>query len=109
MSKVIKRNGEVEEFQINKIHKSVQNAFDVAYMHCKYKKPPMYKIRKIVDKALKNIVMRCHDLYAMSTDEIREDIEKQLMLNDYYAAKEYILYKYERGDNDGSEDTSIYS
>ena len=97
MSRIMKCSGELEEFDVEKIRKSVYQAYDAAYISCQYKHPPKRDINKVVSGAVKAVVYRRHDLYIMTTDEVREAVEKELMKSDYYAAKEYMLFKYKKG------------
>lgn len=81
--KVLKRNGNKEEFDITKINKAVEKAFD--------------SCGKVMPEYLKNMIKSIFSTFKEDTiniEEIQNKVEDILMNEKYFkAAKSYILYR----------------
>ena len=78
---VIKRNGDKQQFDINKIHTAVSNAFKSVG-----EKVPVYLFERIAS--------RFKDIDIIGVEEIQDIIEQLLMQDQHYkVAKSYILYR----------------
>lgn len=78
---VIKRNGDKQQFDINKIHTAVSNAFKSVG-----EKVPVYLFERITS--------RFNDIDIIGVEEVQDIIEQLLMQDQHYkVAKSYILYR----------------
>lgn len=98
---VIKKDGSIVEFDYKKMFRSILSAYMDGYNPNKlsqYKKGKLEEsAKKSALEAAKNIVSKKRDNIP-NTNEIRVEVEKALMQNDYDAAKKYILYLYKGSD-----------
>jgi hypothetical protein len=94
---LLKKNGEIEEFSVWKLKKSIYLSFLGGSRPSVFSKNRLSEIEKKTDTVC-SLVMR--NIFsakwktAPTTDDIRMAVEKELMSADYYAAKTYILYEY---------------
>lgn len=93
---ITKKSGEFEEFDIDKASQSVLRALESSRSPTKAGQL-LIDVRKATNKALSKVVMTKHDDDFLSTDDIREAVEKELIKIDYYVAKAYMLYPYTKG------------
>ena len=91
---IIKRNGDYQKFDYKKAKQSVVNALENSGVATCNINKLRTTIDKATDKAIRRVITRKHDHRFITTDEIREEIEKQLMAVDYCVAKAYIIYPY---------------
>ena len=105
-----KRDGSIEEFDYLKIEMSVMRALD----NCSSVKKTNRlagALTKAVDKAVSSILHVGYVKRLLTTQTVREAIEKELVQIDYYVARDFMLYPYtKKGGEEGAvQDTSEYS
>ena len=98
---IIKNNGDYQEFDYKKARKSVMNALESSIAPTTAVKM-IYTVDRAIDKAIRKVVTKKRDHRFITTEEIRTEIEKQLITVDYRLAKAYIVYPYiKRGEDSG--------
>lgn len=94
VNKIIKRNGQAENFDSNKIKNAVSKAYEEVYPNM-----PETCINEwgnfITDKVINNHYA-CQDNTTIDIEDIQNNIEKCLMSIDKDVAKAYITYRYKR-------------
>ena len=90
--KVIKRNGDIVDFDKDKIYKAVSKAFVETYSGI-----AEYNIGT-AHRVTDNVVLKIYNLYKnqISVEEIQNIVERELMDNDKSVAQAYIRYRYKR-------------
>lgn len=90
--KVIKRNGDIVDFNKDKIYNAVSKAFVETYSGI-----AEYNMG-IAHRVTDNVVLKIYNLYKnqISVEEIQNIVERELMDNDKSAAQAYIRYRYKR-------------
>ena len=90
--KVIKRNGDIVDFDKDKIYNAVSKAFVETYSGI-----AEYNIG-IAHRVTDNVVLKIYNLYKsqISVEEIQNIVEHELMDNDKSVAQAYIRYRYKR-------------
>lgn len=90
--KVIKRNGDIVDFDKDKIYNAVSKAFVETYSGI-----AEYNIG-IAHRVTDNVVLKIYNLYKnqISVEEIQNIVERELMDNDKSVAQAYIRYRYKR-------------
>ena len=82
--KIIKRNGEIQDFDFNKIKNAVNKAFKATTEH---------EASTDIIMAL-NTRFECMDSDTITVEQVQDIVEKWLMENGWYSvAKAYILYR----------------
>jgi len=91
MEKVIKRNGEIVDYEGLKIENAVYGAFKEVYPNSEEQDSVL------IEMAVKMMVeVKFSDVDAVSVEEIQDAVEESLMLLDKDVAKAYIQYRYKR-------------
>ena len=90
--KVIKRNGDIVDFNKDKIYNAVSKAFVETYSGI-----AEYNMG-IAHRVTDNVVLKIYNLYKnqISVEEIQNIVERELMDNDKSVAQAYIRYRYKR-------------
>lgn len=90
--KVIKRNGDIVDFDKDKIYNAVSKAFVETYSGI-----AEYNIGT-AHRVTDNVVLKIYNLYKnqISVEEIQNIVERELMDNDKSVAQAYIRYRYKR-------------
>ena len=90
--KVIKRNGDVVDFNKDKIYNAISKAFVETYSDIE--ELNIGTAHKVTD----NVVLKIYNLYKsqISVEEIQDIVERELMDNDKSVAQAYIRYRYKR-------------
>ena len=104
MEKVIKRNGEIVDYEGLKIENAVYGAFKEVHPNSEEQDSTL------IEMAVKVMVeVKFSDVDAVSVEDIQDAVEESLMLLDKEVAKAYIRYRYKREVARSSYDEQVLS
>lgn len=104
MEKVIKRNGEIVDYEGLKIENAVYGAFKEVHPNSEEQDSAL------IEMAVKVMVeVKFSDVDAVSVEDIQDAVEESLMLLDKDVAKAYIRYRYKREVARSSYDEQVLS
>lgn len=104
MEKVIKRNGEIVDYEGLKIENAVYGAFKEVHPNSEEQDSTL------IEMAVKVMVeVKFSDVDAVSVEDIQDAVEESLMLLDKDVAKAYIRYRYKREVARSSYDEQVLS
>lgn len=104
MEKVIKRNGEIVDYEGLKIENAVYGAFKEVHPNSEEQDSAL------IEMAVKVMVeVKFSDVDAVSVEDIQDAVEESLMLLDKDVAKAYIRYRYKREVARSSYDAQVLS
>ena len=97
MLKVIKRNGQIVDFDANKIKEAVAKAYREVYPGMNDECVLEWK-EFITEKVISNHYSKLDDNSQIDIENIQDNVEKCLMSLDKTVAKAYIIYRYQRAE-----------